>query len=211
MPHHEIKHPLIAHHIAQLRDENTHCSGFRRIVRRLSFLLAYEATRDLKLTGMNVKTPVGSAKGHELSQRIAVAPILRAGIGMEDALLELIPHAEVYHMGVYRDEVTLEPIEYYRKLPRKNPAEVGFVLDPMLATGGSANAVIGALDQVGVQNIRILSLIASHEGIQRVEKQHPNADIYVCAIDSRLDDHGYILPGLGDAGDRLFNTTPFDQ
>jgi uracil phosphoribosyltransferase len=202
----EIKHPLVVHHLTRLRDNSTPPAEFRRLVRRLSVLLAYEATQDLPVVDRAVETPLATMLGKELRGRLGLVPILRAGLGMVDPVLELLPEAEVWHLGLYRDEVTLEPVEYYQKLPTDRPVDVGFVLDPMLATGGSIAAAVTALKRWGAPSIRVLSILAAPEGLQMLEKAFPEVTIHVCAVDERLNDVGYIVPGLGDAGDRCFNT-----
>ena len=203
---HEVRHPLIQHHLTQLRDKRTPPAEFRRLVNRLAVLLAYEATRDLATGAVDIETPLTDTTGRQLSERIGLVPILRAGLGMVDPLLDLLPQAEVWHLGLYRDEATAQPVEYYSKLPTHSPVDVAFVLDPMLATGGSAIAALSALRQWGVTNIRVLSLIAAPEGIRSVIEAFPKVQLFVCAIDAELDSHKFIVPGLGDAGDRSFNT-----
>ena len=202
----EITHPLVVHHLAKLRDKTTPPAEFRRLVRRLSFLLAYEATEDLSLDDLTVETPLTRTSGKSLRGRIGLVPILRAGLGMVDPVLELLPDAEVWHLGLYRDEVTLEPVEYYQKLPSGRPVDVGFVLDPMLATGGSIAAAIAALKKWGAPEIRVLSILAAPEGVRAIGAVYPEVRIHVCSVDERLNEVGYIVPGLGDAGDRSFNT-----
>ncbi|MBU1694611.1 MAG: uracil phosphoribosyltransferase [Verrucomicrobia bacterium] len=202
---HEIHHPLVQHHLARLRDRETDSAEFRRLLQRLSLLLAYEATQDLDLRDTTVRTPLSPARGRVIRPRIGVVPILRAGLGMVDPILNLIPDAEVWHLGFYRDEKTLQPIEYYRKLPQGDPVEISLVLDPMLATGGSAVAALEAVYAWGVKTVKLLAMIAAPEGVRLVHKRFPDTQLYVCAIDERLNEHGFILPGLGDAGDRLFN------
>jgi len=202
----EIDHPLVAHHLTRLRDKSTPPSEFRRLVRRLAYLLAYDATQDLALTDRPVETPLSTMLGKELQGRLGLVPILRAGLGMIDPVLELLPDAEVWHLGLYRDEATLEPVEYYQKLPSGRPVDVGFVLDPMLATGGSIAAAVTALKQWGAPTIRILSILAAPEGVRMLGERFPDVRIHVCAVDERLNEVGYIVPGLGDAGDRCFNT-----
>jgi uracil phosphoribosyltransferase len=201
----EIRHPLVQHHLYRLRDANTPSAEFRRLTRRLSILLAYEATKDLDLTETTVKTPLTTTTARVLAQRIGLVPILRAGLGMVDPVLELIPDAEVWHLGFYRDEKTLRPVEYYKKLPADSAVDVALVLDPMLATGGSAVAALEAVHSWGARKTKLLSMIAAPEGLRVVRKAFPDTQIYVCAIDDHLNDHGYIVPGLGDAGDRTFN------
>ena len=202
---HEIRHPLVRHHLAQLRSKDTPPAEFRRLLRRLSILLAYEATQNLQLRHVGVETPLTDTEGEVLGQRIGLVPILRAGLGMVDPVLELIPEAEVWHLGFYRDEKTLRPVEYYKKLPPGDPVDVALVLDPMLATGGSAVAALEAVAAWGVPDARLLAVIAAPEGLDAVQEKFPDADVYVCAIDAQLNDQGYIVPGLGDAGDRTFN------
>ena len=202
----EADHPLINHHLARLRDKETPPAEFRALVGRLSALLAYEATKDLTVAPMKVATPVAEAAGEQLSQRIGIVPILRAGLGMVDPVLNFIPAAEVWHLGLYRDEETAEPVEYYQKLPEKDPVDVALVLDPMLATGGSATVAIRTLERWGVKTIKLCAMIAASEGIAEVQKQCPETQIYVCVIDPILNQNKFIVPGLGDAGDRIFNT-----
>jgi uracil phosphoribosyltransferase len=201
-----IDHPLAAHHLAELRDVNTPPQRFRANVARLAYILCCEATRDLATEPGTVSTPLASAPAARLSQRIALVPILRAGLAMVEPMLEMIPSAEVWHLGVYRDEKTLRPVEYYHKLPPNRPPQVAMVLDPMLATGGSAVWAIDATKRWGAGRVKLLSIIAAPEGLERVRREHPDVAVYVCAIDSHLNEHGYIVPGLGDAGDRAFNT-----
>jgi uracil phosphoribosyltransferase len=202
----EVNHPLIKHHLSRLRDRHTPPAEFRELVRRLAALLAYEATSDLDLKPVELETPLVRMTGRGLSQRVGLVPILRAGLGMVDPILNLIPTAEVWHLGLYRDEETARPVEYYSKLPRSEPVDVALVVDPMLATGGSATMALAALERWGVQKLKVLSIIASRFGIEAVRSQFPEADIYVCAIDPELNDRKFIVPGLGDAGDRIFNT-----
>lgn len=202
----EVAHPLIERHLTQLRDKNTPPAEFRAHIRRLATLLTYEATQDLTLLETNVVTPLVETAGVELAQRIGLIPILRAGLGMVDPVLDLIPSAEVWHLGLYRDEDTAQPVEYYSKLPAGRPVDVALVVDPMLATGGSMIAVLETLRAWGVKHLKLLSIIASEEGIKNVEAEFPEAQMYVCKIDAELNDAKYIVPGLGDAGDRIFNT-----
>lgn len=204
---HVVRHPLVEHHLTRLRDVDTHPAEFRRLIRRLAVLLAYEATQDLRLHEQSVRTPLTETVGRRLDQRIGLIPILRAGLGMVEPILDLIPPAEVWHLGVYRDERTLQPIEYYRKIPETGPVEAALVLDPMLATGGSAVAALSTLTRWGVPIRKLLAVIAAPEGIRNVAAAHPDTPIHVCVIDERLNERGYIVPGLGDAGDRTFNTT----
>ncbi len=200
-----IKHPLVQHHLACLRDKSTPPAEFRHLISRLSILLSYEATKDLRVQSVHVQTPLATARGYKLKQRIGLTPILRAGLGMVDPVLNLIPTAEVWHLGFYRDEKTLKPIEYYKKLPARRPVDVALVLDPMLATGGSAIAALEAVYAWGVKRVKLLSMIAAPEGLRKIRARFPDTQIYVCAVDERLNKYAYILPGLGDAGDRIFN------
>lgn len=202
----EVRHPLVQHHLARLRDKSTPPVEFRTLIQRLTELLVYEATQDLKLGDVEVVTPLTTMTGQRLSQQIGLVPILRAGLGMVDPVLNLIPSAEVWHLGLYRDEATALPVHYYSKLPTTNPVDVGMVLDPMLATGGSATLALEALQAWGVPRLKLLAIIASQDGIRAVTSKLPDTQIYVCAIDPELNSHKYIVPGLGDAGDRTFNT-----
>lgn len=202
----EVAHPLLAHHLARLRDRQTPPAEFRQLVRRLAVLLAYEATSDLALRDVFLETPLAATRGQVLAERVGLVPILRAGLGMVDPILDLVPTAEVWHLGLYRDEQTARPVEYYSKLPAGRPVDVALVLDPMLATGGSVSLALAALQRWGVGRAKVLALIASQTGLEAVRRQFPTVAIYVCAIDPRLDDRKFIVPGLGDAGDRIFNT-----
>lgn len=204
----EVEHPLIKHHLARLRDKSTPPAEFRLLVQRLAVLLAYEATKDLELAPAHVQTPLTLTSGQVLNQRIGLVPILRAGLGMVDPVLDLIPGAEVWHLGVYRDESTATPVEYYSRFPAASPVDVALVLDPMLATGGSAVAALATLREWGVPQVKLLGIIAAREGIDEVIAQFPETQIYTCAIDPELNAKKYIVPGLGDAGDRIFNTQP---
>jgi len=206
MPLVEVNHPLIKHHLSRLRDRHTPPAEFRQVVQRLAVLLAYEATKDLAIHPLEIETPLTRMTGQALSQRIGLIPILRAGLGMVDPILNLIPTAEVWHLGLYRDETTARPVEYYSKLPQSKPVDIALVVDPMLATGGSATAALAALQRWGVRKVKILSIIASKFGVDAVQQAFPAADIYVCAVDPELNDRKFIVPGLGDAGDRIFNT-----
>ncbi len=199
-------HPLVAHKITRLRDESTEPKKFRELVRELAALLAYEATLDLQIKEVEVKTPLALAKGHELQQKIGLIPILRSGLGMVEGIWELMPTAEVWHIGLYRDERTLKPVSYYNRLPVAPTVSVCLILDPMLATGGSAVATVDILKNWGVEKIKFVGIIAAPEGIQTLHNAHPDVPIHIAAIDERLNEHGYILPGLGDAGDRQFGT-----
>ncbi|MBP1153213.1 MULTISPECIES: uracil phosphoribosyltransferase [unclassified Paenibacillus] len=200
-------HPLIQHKLTYIRDENTTTKDFRELVDEVATLMAYEITRDIPLEKVQVRTPVTTAECRVISGRmLGLIPILRAGLGMVDGILKLVPAAKVGHIGLYRDPHTLEPVEYYAKLPTDVQERELIVIDPMLATGGSANAAIDALKKRGCTQIKLMCLIAAPEGVEAVQKAHPDIDLYVAAIDDYLDDHGYIVPGLGDAGDRLFGT-----
>ena len=205
---HVSTHPLVAHHICSLRDPATQPSEFRRVVRQLTALVAVEATAGLPTNAVRAPTPLGEAAGRRLADRVAIVPILRAGLGMADGLLELIPDAEVWHVGLYRDEVTLQPKEYYNKLPKKLDAGVAIVVDPMLATGGSAVRTCEILRAVGIPRIVFVALIASPQGVETLSRGIPGVAIHVAALDEGLNDSGYIVPGLGDAGDRQFGTVP---
>ncbi len=200
-------HPLIQHKLTYIRDKNTSTKEFRELVDEVSMLMGYEITRELELDEVTVETPVATCKSKVISgKKVGLIPILRAGLGMVDGLLKLIPAARVGHVGLYRDPDTLEPVEYYVKLPNDIEERKLIVIDPMLATGGSASAAIEALKKRGARQIQLMCLIAAPEGIERVQKDHDDVDIYVAAVDEKLNDHGYIVPGLGDAGDRLFGT-----
>jgi len=202
----ELKHPLVQHHLTVLRDKRTRPVEFRALIQRLAVLLAYEATADLQLEAIEIETPLVRMTGRRLLQRIALAPILRAGLGLVEPILDLLPDAEVWHLGFYRDEATAQPIEYYKRLPKSAPADVGLVLDPMLATGGSASLALTALEAWGVKRLKLLSVIAAPEGVDTIRLRFPEIDIHVCAVDAGLNEQKFILPGLGDAGDRTFNT-----
>ena len=199
-------HPLIQHKLALLRDINTEPKRFRELVKEITWLLLYEATEDLMPVERAITTPMGNTVGRTLVEEIAFAPVLRAGLTMVGPALEMIPIAHVWHIGLYREEETLQPIEYYTNVPKKAAAEVAFVLDPMLATGGSAVAAVDILKKSGVQNIKFVGLIAAPEGIERLSSAHPDVPIHIAAVDEGLNEIGYIVPGLGDAGDRLFGT-----
>ena len=207
-PVHVSTHPLVAHHVCTLRDPATQPSEFRRVVRQLTTLVAVEATAGLPTRDVRVPTPLGEAAGRVLADRIAIVPILRAGLGMADGLLDLIPDAEVWHVGLYRDEATLQPKEYYNKLPKKLGASVAIVVDPMLATGGSAVRTCEILRAVGIPRLVFLALIASPQGVETLAAAVPDLAIHVAALDEGLNQQGYIVPGLGDAGDRQFGTVP---
>jgi uracil phosphoribosyltransferase len=203
---HESKHPLVAHKLSRLRDKHTEPKKFRELVREIAGLLAYEATADLATTPVEIETPLEKMTAQRLQEKIGLVPILRAGLGMVEGIWELMPSAEVWHIGLYRDEKTLKPVEYYNKLPIQPRVAVCLILDPMLATGGSATATAEVLKRWGVNKIKFVGLIASPEGIKAMQEAHPDIDIYVAAIDDHLNERGYIVPGLGDAGDRQFGT-----
>ncbi|MBO4242625.1 MAG: uracil phosphoribosyltransferase [Clostridiales bacterium] len=200
-------HPLIQHKVSHLRDKETSTKEFRELVSEISMLMAYEVTRDLPMKEVEIETPVAVAKTKVLAgKQIAIVPILRAGLGMVDGMVEMIPNVRVGHIGLYRDPVTVEPVEYYCKLPEDIAERDVILLDPMLATGGSASAAIGFLKKRGITNIKFMCLIAAPEGIARITEDHPDVRIFCAAKDEKLNDHSYIVPGLGDAGDRLFGT-----
>jgi len=202
-----MDHPLIQHKINCIRREDLGSKDFRQIVGEIASLMCYEATRDLKLQDVTIKTPICEMVGKELSgKKLAVVPILRAGLGMVDGMLDMIPAAKVGHIGLYRDPDTFEPIEYYCKLPADCDEREVFVVDPMLATGGSCVAAIQLLKDKGVKNIRFMCIIAAPEGVERMKAAHPDVDLYIGALDDHLNEHKYIVPGLGDAGDRIFGT-----
>lgn len=202
-----MDHPLIKHKISYIRQENVGSRDFRAVVGEIAALMCYEATRNLKLQDVKIKTPICETVGQELSgKRMAVVPILRAGIGMVDGILNMIPAAKVGHIGLYRDPETFEPVEYYCKLPADCDEREVFVVDPMLATGGSSVAAIQMLKDKGVKNIRFMCIIAAPEGVERMTKAHPDVDLYIGALDDHLNEQKYIVPGLGDAGDRIFGT-----
>lgn len=199
-------HPLVAHKLTRLRDKHTDPKKFRELVREIATLLAYEATLDLATIERRVETPLATTNGVELREKIGLVPILRAGLGMVEGIWELMPNSEVWHIGLYRDERTLKPVEYYNKLPIEPTVSVCLILDPMLATGGSAVATSAVLKRWGVKKIKFVGIIGAPEGIQNMQEHHPDVPIYLAAIDDHLNDRGYILPGLGDAGDRQFGT-----
>ena len=202
-----MDHPLIEQKIGIIRRKETGTKDFRQNISEIAMLIGYEATKDLPLEEVEIETPICKTTVKQLKgKKLALVPILRAGLGMVDGMLSLIPAAKVGHIGLYRDPETLKPVEYYCKLPADCAEREVFVVDPMLATGGSASAAIGFLKQRGCNHIRLVNLIAAPEGIARVQKDHPDVDIYVAGLDEKLNDHGYIVPGLGDAGDRLFGT-----
>ncbi len=199
-------HPAVLHKLALLRDERTDPKKFRELVREISWLVGYEALADTPLNEIEVRTPLEVTAGHELAERIGLVPILRAGLGMVDAFLELFPESQVWHLGLFRDERTLRPVEYYNKLPDQTTVDTCLILDPMLATGGSATAAIEVLKDWGAKRIKLVNLIAAPEGVAAVTEAHPDVTIYCAALDRQLNEKGYIQPGLGDAGDRQFGT-----
>ena len=204
---HVMEHPLIRHKISYIRRADLGSKDFREMISEIAMLICYEATRDLKLQDVTIQTPICETVEKELAgKKLAVVPILRAGLGMVEGMLAMIPAAKVGHIGLYRDPDTLEPVEYYCKLPADCEERDVFVVDPMLATGGSSVAAIQMLKDKGVKNIRFLCIIAAPEGVERMQKEHPDVDIYIGALDKQLNEHGYIVPGLGDAGDRIFCT-----
>jgi uracil phosphoribosyltransferase len=203
---HVSRHPLVKHKLTLLRRESTKPKKFREAIRELAMLLIYEATTDLELSPVQVKTPMGVADGYDLQEKIGLVPILRAGLGMVDGVWEMMPGAEVWHIGIYRDEQTLRPVEYYNKLPVEPTVSVCLILDPMLATGGSAVATVNILKRWGVKRIKFVGMIAAPEGVETLTTAHPDVPIYIAAIDERLNEIGFIVPGLGDAGDRQFGT-----
>ena len=202
-----MDHPLIQHKVGLIRKKETGSKEFRELIGEIAMYMCYEATRDLKLTDIEIETPICRTTVKELSgKKLAVVPILRAGLGMVEGMLAMIPAAKVGHIGLYRDPETLKPVEYYCKLPADSNEREVFVVDPMLATGGSAVAAIQMLKDKGVKNIRFLCIIAAPEGVEAMKKAHPDVDIYIGALDQHLNEHGYIVPGLGDAGDHIFGT-----
>ena len=204
---HILDHPLLQHKLSILRDETTSVTEFRQVVSEIATLMCYEATRDLPLEEVEVQTPVAKARVKRIAgKKLAIVPILRAGLGMVDGILTLIPGAKVGHIGLFRDPETLEPVKYYCKMPSDIAERDVIILDPMLATGGSASAAIDFMKEYGVKNIKLMNILAAPEGIARIQKDHPDVPIYVAACDEKLNDHGYIVPGLGDAGDRIFGT-----
>jgi len=203
---HASNHPLIAHKLSRLRDKNTEPKKFRELVREIAGLLAYESTADLQTAPVEIETPLTKMQAQQLKEKIGLVPILRAGLGMVEGIWELMPSAEVWHIGLYRDEHTLQPVEYYNKLPVDPRVSVCLILDPMLATGGSATATADILKRWGVKKIKFVGLIGAPEGIKAMQIAHPDIDIYLAAIDDHLNERAYIVPGLGDAGDRQFGT-----
>jgi uracil phosphoribosyltransferase len=202
----ESNHPLVKHKLTLMRDTRTEPKKFRELIRELAMLLCYEATTDLRVQEKTVATPMGTAAGSELRDNVGLVPILRAGLGMVDGIWEMMPGAEVWHIGLYRDEKSLKPVSYYNRLPTAPTVRVCLVLDPMLATGGSAVATVDILKKWGAERIKFVGILAAPEGIKALQEAHPDVDIHVAQIDSHLNDIGFIVPGLGDAGDRQFGT-----
>ncbi len=203
---HVSKHPLVQHKLTLLRDKNTDHRSFRELMRELALLLCYEATQDLHVQSKVIETPMGAANGYKAEETIGVVPVLRAGLGMLEGVMQLLPNVQVWHIGLYRDEETLRPVQYYNRLPEKTSIQICIILDPMLATGGSAVATIDLLKNVGVERIKYVGLIAAPEGVDRLSQAHPDVPIYLASLDERLNEVGFIVPGLGDAGDRQFGT-----
>jgi uracil phosphoribosyltransferase len=203
---HVSKHPLVQHKLSLLRDKNTDFRSFRELMRELAMLLCYEATLDLTLQPKTVQTPMGEAQGFKAQDTIGLIPVLRAGLGMVDGILQLLPSVQVWHIGLYRDERTLRPVQYYNRLPKDSGIELALIRDPMLATGGSAVATVNLIKDAGIKRIKYMGLIAAPEGVQRLTTEHPDVPIFVAAVDERLNEVGFIVPGLGDAGDRQFGT-----
>ena len=204
---HIMDHPLIQHKISVLRDKHTSTKDFREIVTEIGMLMTYEATRDLQLTTTEIETPICKTNAPTLKgKKFAVVPILRAGLGLVDGVLRIVPNARVGHIGLYRNEETLEPVQYFCKMPKDVADRDVLIVDPMLATGGSADAAIGFMKEYGCKHIKLMVLIAAPEGIARIQKYHPDVEVYCGTVDEKLNEHGYIVPGLGDAGDRIFGT-----
>ena len=204
---HVFDHPLILHKLSVLRDKDTPVKEFRELIGEIAMLMCYEATRDLPVEEVDVQTPVAVAKCKRLAgKKVAIVPILRAGLGMVDGMVSMIPNAKVGHIGLFRDPETLEPVKYYFKMPPDIEERDVIVVDPMLATGGSASASLTFLKEAGAKHIKLMCVIGCPEGVSRIQADHPDVDIYVAGLDERLNDHGYIVPGLGDAGDRIFGT-----
>jgi len=201
-----INHPLIIHKLSQIRRKETGTKDFRQNLDEIAGLMAYEITRDIPLRNIEIETPVGPCNTAEMAKEIVLVPVLRAGLGMVDGITSLIPTAKVGHIGMYRDHETLEPMEYFAKFPPNLPDSIVMILDPMLATGGSASAAISAIKSRGAKTIKLVCIVGAPEGVRRIEKDHPDVDIFLAALDDKLNDNGYIVPGLGDAGDRLFGT-----
>jgi uracil phosphoribosyltransferase len=201
-----ITHPLIIHKLSQIRRKETGTKDFRQNLDEIAGLMAYEITRDIPLREIEIETPVARCHTAEMAKEIVLVPVLRAGLGMVDGITSLIPTAKVGHIGMYRDHETLEPMEYFAKFPPNLPDSIVMILDPMLATGGSASAAISAIKSRGAKTIKLVCIVGAPEGVKRIEKDHPDVDIFLAALDDKLNEHGYIIPGLGDAGDRLFGT-----
>lgn len=202
-----LEHPLITHKLTQMRRKKTGTKDFRQNLDEIAGLMVYEIMRDLPLKSVNIETPIKKCTSGELSKEIILIPVLRAGLGMVDGITRLIPTAKVGHIGLFRDHKTLEPHEYYAKFPDKLSETVNFILDPMLATGGSASAAIQAIKNRGAKQIKLVCLVGAPEGVERIEKEHPDVELFLAALDERLNEKGYIVPGLGDAGDRIFGTS----
>jgi uracil phosphoribosyltransferase len=200
------QHPLVQHRLGPLRDRATRPPEFRRLVRELAQMLFFEATRDLRLAPVTVTTPLAECPAQRLAERLALFPILRAGLGMAEAIIDIAPDAQIWHLGLYRDHKTLRPVTYYNRLGTEHQIDLAYVVDPMLATGGSGVAAITLLKEGAIRRIRYLALIAAPEGVREVDRVHPDVDIHLAALDSHLNEHSYIVPGLGDAGDRQFGT-----
>lgn len=200
------RHPLVQHKLALLRSELTEPKKFRELVREIAQLLFYEATQDLALAPLSVQTPLAAAEGYEVAERVGLVPILRAGLGMAEAIVEILPTVHVWHLGLYRDHETLQPVTYYNKLPNQPNIDLCLIVDPMLATGGSAVAAVDILKTWGAKRIKFLGLIAAPEGVEALSSAHPDVAVHLAAVDSYLNERGYIVPGLGDAGDRQFGT-----
>ena len=204
---HVLDHPLLQHKLSIMRDKATSVKEFRELASEVAMLMCYEATRDLPVEEVDVETPIAMAKVKKIAgKKMAVVPILRAGLGMVDGIIQLVPSVKVGHIGLYRDPQTLEPVKYYCKMPKDIAERDVLITDPMLATGGSATAAIRFIKEYGCRSIKLMCILAAPEGVRRIQADHPDVDIYVAAIDEKLNDHGYIVPGLGDAGDRIFGT-----
>ncbi len=203
---HVSEHPLVKHKLTLLRDKETDPKKFRELTREITILLAYEATKDLQVEPVEVETPMAPSEGFRLQEPIGLIPILRAGLGMVEGIWELIPSAEVWHIGLFRDEETLRPVAYYNRLPVHPTVSVCLILDPMLATGGSAVKTVNILKEWGAHRIKFMGLIGAPEGVKNLTNQHPDVDLYLATVDDHLDENGFIIPGLGDAGDRQFGT-----
>lgn len=204
---HVLDHPLLQHKLSVIRDKNTSVKEFREIVSEIATLMCYEATRDLPTEEVEVETPIAVAKVRRIAgKKMAVVPILRAGLGMVDGIIQLVPSVKVGHIGLYRDPKTLEPVKYYCKMPKDIAEREVLIVDPMLATGGSATAAIQFIKEYGCKSIKLMCILGAPDGVKRIREDHPDVDLYLAAIDEKLNDHGYIVPGLGDAGDRIFGT-----